>query len=208
MSPDNLNLLIDAARKGDTASADRLLGLYRNYLCLLARTGIDASLRGKADPSDVVQEALFKASQHFGQFQGTNQTELAAWLRQILARCLTDLVRRYRGRSRTVGRERSLEQILDRSSQVLAGLRATDDSPSTVAQQRDLAVVLSDVLAELTPDYREVIVLHDLQELDWDEVASRLGRSPGAARMLWTRALQQLRPLIEARLGPRTEERA
>jgi RNA polymerase sigma-70 factor (ECF subfamily) len=57
--------------------------------------------------------------------------------------------------------------------------------------------VLSDALAELGEDQREVIVLHHLEGLGWEEIAQRMGRTAGAVRMLWTRALKQLRPLIE-----------
>jgi RNA polymerase sigma-70 factor (ECF subfamily) len=63
-----------------------------------------------------------------------------------------------------------------------------------------MSVVLADALADLAPDHREVIMLRSLQELEWDEVAQRMERSEGAARLLWTRALTSLRPRIEARL--------
>lgn len=193
--------LIERARCDQPGALDRLLDSYRNYLRLLARTGLDASLQGKADPSDLVQDALLKASLRFGQFRGTTDAELAGWLRQILARCLTDFVRRYRTGGRRVGREQSLDQLLNRSSQALERVLATDGtSPSLSASRRDLGVVLSDALAELTEDHREVIVLHHLEGLGWDDVARRMGRSAGAVRMLWTRALQQLRPLIDDRL--------
>ena len=193
--------LIERARHEEPGALDRLLDSYRNYLRLLARTGIDASLQGKADPSDLVQDALLKASLRFGQFRGATDAELAGWLRQILARCLADFVRRYRTEGRRAGREQSLEQLLNRSSQAMERILATDDSsPSSSAQRRDVGVVLSDALAQLSEDHREVIVLHHLQGLSWEEVARRLGRTAGAVRMLWTRALKQLRPLIDEQL--------
>jgi RNA polymerase sigma-70 factor (ECF subfamily) len=193
--------LIERARHETPGALDRLLDSYRNYLRLLARTGLDVSLQGKADPSDLVQDALFKASQHFGQFRGTTDAELAGWLRQILARCLTDFVRRYRADRRRVGREQSLDQLVDRSSQAMERILATDGtSPSGSAERRDLGVVLSDALAELSEDHREVIVLHHLEGLGWDEVGRRMGRTAGAVRLLWTRALKQLRPLIDEEL--------
>jgi RNA polymerase sigma-70 factor, ECF subfamily len=193
--------LIERARRAEPGALDRLLDSYRNYLRLLARTGIDASLQGKADPSDLVQDALLKASVCFGQFRGTTDAELAGWLRQILARCLADLVRRYGTGGRRAGREQSLDQLLGRSSQAMERIVAADGpSPSSSAARRDLGVVLSDALAELGEDQREVIVLHHLQGLGWDDVARRMGRTPGAVRMLWTRALKQLRPLIDERL--------
>jgi RNA polymerase sigma-70 factor (ECF subfamily) len=193
--------LIECARR-DAEVLDRLLESYRNYLRLLARTGIGDTLRGKADPSDLVQEALLKAHQSFAQFHGRTEAELAAWLRQILARNLADLVRRYRGTAaRQVTRERSLEALLDESSEALGRLLAADEpSPSEAAQRRELSVVLADALADLSTDYRDVLVLRSIEERDWDDVAQRMGRTPGAVRLLWARALKRLRPLIEARL--------
>jgi RNA polymerase sigma-70 factor (ECF subfamily) len=193
--------LIERARREEPGALDCLFDSYRNYLRLLARTGLDASLQGKADPSDLVQDALLKASQRFGQFRGATDAELAGWLRQILARCLADFVRRYRTGGRRASREQSLDQLLNRSSQAMERVLATNSaSPSSSAARRDLGVVLSDALAELSEDHREVIVLHHLEGLDWDAVAQRMGRTTGAARMLWTRALKQLRPLIDEQL--------
>ncbi len=195
-----LRRLIELARRDEPGALDRLLDSYRNYLRLLARTGIDASLQGKADPSDLVQDALLKASRNFGQFRGASDAELAGWLRQILARCLANFVRRYRTGGRRVGREQSLDQLLDRSSEAMERILATDgSSPSASAQRRDLGVVLSGALAQLGEDQREVIVLFHLEGLGWDEVARRLGRTPGAVQKLWTRALKQLRPLLDER---------
>src|SRR3954467_7106953 len=72
-------------------------GTYRNR----------SIVAGKGRPPDLVQEALLKAHQHFDQFQGRTEAELAGWLRQILARCLADLVRKYRmAEARHIGRER------------------------------------------------------------------------------------------------------
>src|SRR5438067_1820175 len=118
----NVSRLIADARSEAPGALDRLLESYRNYLRLLARTGIDASLRGKADPSDLVQETLLKAHRHFGQFQGQTEAELAAWLRRILARNLTDLVRRFKAEGRRRARECPLGDVLGRSSRILGSI--------------------------------------------------------------------------------------
>jgi hypothetical protein len=77
--------LLRQAAAGDGAALGALLGLYRDYLRLLARLGIDRRLRGKVDPSDLVQETCLEAHRDFGQFQGRTEAELLAWLRRILA---------------------------------------------------------------------------------------------------------------------------
>ena len=146
--------LIEEARHRAPGALDRLLESYRNYLRLLARTGIDASLRGKADPSDLVQETLIKAHQHFDQFQGQTEAELVAWLRRILTRNLADRVRRFKAAgARAVGREQSLDDVLGASLRVLLELVTPNGhSPSQSAQRRELSIILADALTELAPD--------------------------------------------------------
>ena len=67
------------------------------------------------------------------------------------------------------------------------------------AQQREHAVILADVLAEIAEDYREVIVLRNLEGLSFNDVAKRLRRTSGATRMLWLRAIEQLRAKLKTR---------
>jgi RNA polymerase sigma-70 factor (ECF subfamily) len=54
-------------------------------------------------------------------------------------------------------------------------------------------VLLAAALSRLPEDYREVIVLRNLEGLSHEEVAARMGRAAGAVRMLWLRALSCLR---------------
>ena len=184
---------IRLAREGQREALARILEAYRNYLRLIAATCFERQLRGKADPSDVVQEALVKVHENFHQFRGATERELLAWMRAILARLLTDLHRRFRGAERQVGREQSLEDAVDRSSLVLERLLANrQDSPSSLARKREQSVLLADALARLGPDDREVITQRNLLELEWEEVAQRMGRSADAVRMLWTRAVRRL----------------
>src|SRR5947207_15809316 len=87
--------LLARARAGDDGALGTLLEGYRPYLTLLARLELGCRLQGKADPVDLVQEVFLEAARHFPAFRGSGEPELAAWLRQILATCLTHLVRRY-----------------------------------------------------------------------------------------------------------------
>jgi RNA polymerase sigma-70 factor (ECF subfamily) len=185
--------LLERARAGDLESFGQLLSQYRNYARLLARTLIGTTLRLRLDPSDLVQETFLEAHRDFPRFDGSTERELLAWLRRILARNLADQARRQKAGLRDYRRQVSLEAMLDRSSaRMQQALAAVVSSPSAAAAQREQAVLLADALADLPPDYREVIILRNLERLRFEEVAARMGRSPGAVRMLWTRALERL----------------
>jgi RNA polymerase sigma-70 factor (ECF subfamily) len=185
----------EPARQAADATLGRRLETYRGYLRLLARTQIGRRLRGKADPSDVVQETFLHALRDLGQFRGSSEAELAGWLRQILAARLADLCRRYCGtQARDVRLERALQGELDHSSQLLErGLVAPLSTPSEQAARAEQAAWLAQALERLPADYREVLVLRHLQEWDFPEVARRLGRSVEAVKKLWARALARLR---------------
>ena len=62
----------------------RVLDRYRPYLRLLAEARLDRRLRGKLDPSDVVQQTLLQAFQAWGQFRGSEEGELVDDLARFL----------------------------------------------------------------------------------------------------------------------------
>jgi RNA polymerase sigma-70 factor (ECF subfamily) len=187
--------LLVLARAGSVPALGELLELYRSYLTLLARLQISRRLQGKVDAADLVQETFLKAHRHFGQFRGTTESELVSWLRQILAATLANLVRHYyAAQRRDVRLERELAADLDQSSRVLdQGLLAKQSSPSQRAARREQAVVLADALGQLPEDYREVVILRQLQGMTFPEVARRMGRTVDSVKKLWARALAQLR---------------
>jgi RNA polymerase sigma-70 factor (ECF subfamily) len=193
-NPDREDLLC-LAREGSSYALGQLLETYRSYLLLLARLQIGRRLQGKVDPADVVQETFLRAHRDFARFRGTTEEEWTGWLRQILAARLGDVVRRYCGtRRRDVRLERELEGELDQSSRILdQGLVAKLSSPSHQAARREQAVLLAEALEKLPEDYREVLILHHLEECNFPEVARRMGRTVEGVKKLWARALGRLR---------------
>jgi RNA polymerase sigma-70 factor (ECF subfamily) len=172
---------------------------FRDYLRLLARLQLDDRLRGKLDPSDVVQETLLKAHQARGQCRGQNDTERAAWLRQILANTLANALRDLARAKRDVALERSLEGALADSSSRLEGwLVADQSSPSQRAERNEQLLQLSQALVGLPEAMREVLLLRHCQGWSLAEISAHLGRSRAAVASLLRRGLKQLREHLRA----------
>jgi RNA polymerase sigma-70 factor (ECF subfamily) len=146
----------------------------------------------------VVQETFFEAHRDFHQFRGQSTGEFIAWLRRILINNLLRVVEQHLiAEKRDVRREVSLERMrtgIDQSTVRLESLLAASGaSPSADAQRRERELQLADALTVLPPDYRDVIVLRHIEGLSFDDVALRMERTSGAVRMLWVRAIRQLR---------------
>jgi len=190
---------IRAARKGDAALVEELLEPYRQYLKLLARMQIGPKLQGKADESDLVQDTFLEAHCGFVQFRGESEAELVEWLRSILATRLATLFRRYLGtRQRDVRLEQRIDEELGHSTvvlgtNILVRLASPESSPSQRASRHEEAVRLADALANLPVDYREVIVLRNLEGLPFKEVARRMEKTEDSVEKLWLRGLARLR---------------
>jgi RNA polymerase sigma-70 factor, ECF subfamily len=190
--------LLDAARDGEAAALGVLLEHYRHYFTILARVQLDRSLQVKVGASDIVQETFLEAHRDFPQFRGQSVPELLGWLRQILARNLANQIRHYRGtQSRDIRLEQNLAVALGHSSEhMVVSLPTHAESPVSAAVREESAVLLANALSKLSPDYREVLILRNLEELTFPEVAERMNKTVDSVKKLWVRGLAQLRGLL------------
>jgi RNA polymerase sigma-70 factor, ECF subfamily len=176
-------------------AADRL-ERFRSYLRLLARFQLDPRLRPRLDASDLAQQTLIQANAAFAQFSG-GDVELAAWLRQILARNLAHALRDHGRDRRDVGRERPLEAILAESSARLeCWLAAGDPTPGEQAVRNEQALRLAEALGQLPEAQHEALVLEYWHGWSLEEIGRRLGRSRAAVAGLIKRGMKQLRTLL------------
>jgi RNA polymerase sigma-70 factor (ECF subfamily) len=185
---------------GDAPKDGRSLEQFREYLRLLARSRLDPRLQAKLDPSDIVQQTLLEAHQALDQLRGQSPEQMAAWLRQILARNLANAVRDFGRDKCDVRREQPLEAVLrDSSARLEAWLAAEQSTPSERLQQAEQAAPLAEVLATLPELQREVLVLRHCQGWSLHDISQKVGRSPAAVAGLLHRGLQQVRAQLQER---------
>jgi RNA polymerase sigma-70 factor (ECF subfamily) len=196
--PLSVSGLLAQARQGDARALDRLFGMCRNYVAIIARTQVESRLRAKVDASDLVQQTLLEAYRDFPRFQGATEAEWLGWLKRILTHNAADFIRRYHQTDkRQAAREVALVNPNDsQAPDGLANIAGDDETPSQALLRKERELQLADALARLSPDHCEVIVLRNLQRLSFDEVAQRMERSRPATQMLWMRAIHKLQEVM------------
>jgi RNA polymerase sigma-70 factor (ECF subfamily) len=181
---------------------DKSLEKVRTFLGRLARGRFPDRLRGKLDPSDIVQQTLMEAHVRRAQFRGETEAEQAAWLRLMLLHNLADAGRAFRQARRDLDRERPLAgPCCSSSGDPGPALVAEQSSPSQRAQHEELAGRLAEVLAGLPKTQRQAVVLHYWHGATLAEIAQAMQRSPAAVAGLLKRGLKQLRRELGASSG-------
>jgi RNA polymerase sigma-70 factor (ECF subfamily) len=171
---------------------------YRDYLRLLARLQLSPVLRGKIDPSDVVQETLLRAHQKVGQFRGHTEAELAVWLRRILLNHLREAMRKFGSAAQISTQQWSLQKSLEQSSARLEAWLASDhSSPSEQAIRHEELVRLSEALFQLPENQRMALELKHLQSWPVEAIARQMELSKSAVGGLLRRGMKKLRELME-----------
>jgi RNA polymerase sigma-70 factor (ECF subfamily) len=191
--------LLAMAKTGDGAALGRLLQRYHNYMGLLVRLQVGRRLRSKVDVEDLLQEIWLEIHRKIALFRGGSEREFLTWVRRVIGTILANQIRHYLGtKGRDLRLERALGDELDQSSRALnEGLVESQSSHSQQSVRREQAVLLADALQDLPEDYREVIILRQLEGLSFPDVALRMGRTEDSVKNVWLRALARLRRTLE-----------
>jgi RNA polymerase sigma-70 factor, ECF subfamily len=192
--------MIADARAGDAESLGDLLQRYQNYLRLLVTSQLRSSVGRRVGESDIVQEAMLAAHRDFSDFRGHTPGEFAGWLRTILARTLLrEIDRHVKAEKRDVRREVSFESLnrdlSSESIQVASLIAGRQPSPSEIVSNDEQAARVANLISALPKDYQTVVMLRNFNGLRFEEIATQMGRTSQAVRLLWLRAIKQLRKL-------------
>ncbi len=193
--------LLDVALEGQLADVGQLLCLHTQYLRALANNQLDRRLRHRLSPSDLVQDTLLEAIRDFKSFRGSTTAELVGWLRRILIHNLINASEQHlKTEKRDVRREVSIQKLEaagDNENRIEIAIRATVISPSANVRGKEQSSQLAHALSELSLEQRQVVIMRHIDGLPFGEIANRLQRTSGACRMLWLRAIENLRDVLQ-----------
>lgn len=190
--PKEVTRWLEAARGGSLEALGQVLEACRGYLLRIADRRLSDELRSKGGASDLVQQTFLDAQRRFERFEGESEKALLAWLRQILLHNLAHFQRRYRATGkRDLGREAPLAGEAS-STDGGENLATQTPSPSEQFTAREEAEAVQQAVERLSEEHRQVLALRHQEQLTFEEIGRRLGRSTSGARTLWLRAVERL----------------
>jgi RNA polymerase sigma-70 factor (ECF subfamily) len=148
------------------------------------------------DARDVVQEALLSAFRSIGSFEGT--ARLTTWLHRIVVNAALMKLRSRRRR-----REESIDDLLPRfddDGHFAEPVAPWEVEAETLLERHETRGMVRRAIERLSENYRSVLILRDIEELDTEETAAALGIQVNAVKTRLHRARQALRTLLEREL--------
>ncbi len=196
--------LIEQAVRGDQQALGKLLSRHRERLRRMVALRLDWRLRGRVDPSDVLQEACLDAARRLPEYRKNPTMPFFLWLRFLAGQRLVDEHRKHLGAGRDAGREISLYHgaLPETSSAALAAqLLGRLTTPSQAAIRAERKIRLEEALKRMDPIDREVLALRHFEELSNTEAAAVLGLDKSAASKRYARALLRLKEILTSMPG-------
>lgn len=177
-------LLAFKAADGYDGAFEQLVRKYER----LVSTCVYGIVKNSEDVLDVSQEVFLKVYKSIGTFKG--DSEFSTWLYRIAKNTALDFVRK--SKQNTVS--------IDSSGEESEGFDIPDESigssPEKKALQKEKTELLHKAIRNLSDEHREIIILRDLNDYSYEDIAQRLGIEPGTVKSRLHRARESLRKIL------------
>lgn len=176
--------LVERCLSGDDAAWEQLVRLHtrRVYGLCYRFTGRDS------EAQDLTQDVFMRVFRALGGFRST-EGSFTTWLTRLTRNLLIDHYRRTRNERVTDSIEEQLPKVEQSTSSVIR--------PDAALAGREASELLQRALAKLSPDLRETIILRDLQELEYREIAQVLAIPEGTVKSRLNRGRAELARLLK-----------
>ena len=175
--------LVEAARQGDQEAFAQLVRNYekRIFALTLRMCG------NPADAEEAAQEAFLATWQGLPFFRG--DSSFSTWLYRLASNACVDLLRKEGRHSAVAGPSLNDEELnIDVPDRL--------PSPQEEAERKELRAQIEEGLAALSPEHRQVLVLREMHQLSYDEIADTLELDVGTVKSRINRGRKQLRKIL------------
>jgi RNA polymerase sigma-70 factor (ECF subfamily) len=174
---------IDAARDGDPLAFEQLIHLYEKRVFALTRR----MCKNPADAEEAAQETFLAAWQGLKFFRG--ESSFSTWLYRLASNACVDLLRKE-------GRHQAAAGPSLNDEEVLLEIQDETPSPHALAEQAELKEQIEAGLAALPEEYREVLILREIHQQSYDEIAEILSLDLGTVKSRINRGRKRLRKFL------------
>jgi len=186
--------LVESLREGSERGYEELLTRFQQPVYVLALRLLD----DQSEAFDVVQEVFLKVFRNIGSFRG--QSTLKTWIYRITVNEAHNARRWFfRHRRREVDLDANPEEARNWQEIIPDSSR----SPFDAASAREQHIMIEAALEKINPFFREAVVLRDITDLSYEEIAEVLGVSLGTVKSRIRRGREALREELAGSLKSR-----
>ncbi len=178
--------LVEAHRRGDPDAVGRLLASYQKRMFSVCYR----MLRDEHAARDLTQDAMLKVLQGLDTYDG--RAKLSTWIIRVTMNCCLSHLRKQKLR-----RHASLESGREGPGEGQIEPGSGEPTPADRVERGEMRSVLARAMAGLDPDMRAVLVLRDMQELEYHRIAEVLEVRVGTVKSRLFRARLALREAVE-----------
>jgi RNA polymerase sigma-70 factor (ECF subfamily) len=175
------------AQRGDENAFAELVTRYRTRMYQVAY----GMVNHHETAMDLTQEAFLRAYQHLAAFRG--EAKFSTWVRRIVTNVCLDHVRKAEHRAATASYDETRAEDDDPDGVSLAGAL---DPPDQGVTRRELGRAILDAMRTLTPEQRAVIVLREIEEMSYEDIAKSLDCAVGTVMSRLHYARKRLQSLL------------
>lgn len=172
--------LVIKSMQGDNQAFDELVYLYQNKVYALAFR----YMGNEDDAYDMAQDTFVKAYRSLRSFKG--ESSFSTWIYRITTNVCLDEIRRRKRRVTPLSLDEPLATL--EGEEVEREIADESLSADRVYEQKEFSETLQKLLDEMKPEHKTAIVLRDIMELSYEEIASVLNCSIGTVKSRINRA--------------------
>jgi RNA polymerase sigma-70 factor (ECF subfamily) len=178
--------LVTRCRAGDLDAFSQVYDRYERQVFRYAYH----ILGHRDDADDVKQETFVKAYQAIGSFR--SESSLQTWLLRICGNLCRDRIKSWDRRKVTY--DSTLRDDVLGSSDI-------EDSPQAIVERKEMTAIIFKALSGMPAAQREIIVLHEVEDLSYEEIAAVLGVSRTSIKLRLFRARRNLKDRVASLMG-------
>ncbi|MBQ4087979.1 MAG: sigma-70 family RNA polymerase sigma factor [Clostridia bacterium] len=180
---------IRLSQKGDMDAFSQLVSLYEKRVVNFAYR----MLKDTHEAEDAAQEAFLRAWKHINSFRP--EASFHTWILSIVNRICLDILRK---KKRTGEQTHiSIHQAPEGEDEYAIQIEDTAPGPDEVYRQKTAMQLVEQAIGELSEEHRAVILMRDINGLEYDEIAKATGASLGTVKSRLNRARMALRKILE-----------